>query len=107
MCKDIRPMTSDDRSMNDIEKYEFDRLGFLVIKDMIDPEEARSMLGAGQRIGDARAGEFIQPASQAFALGMGADVIIKTPKLGYHAAGEKATGKTLIVEDFWNASPGL
>jgi hypothetical protein len=31
----------------------------------------------------------------------------QNPELGYHAHGEKASGKTLIIEDFWNATPAF
>jgi hypothetical protein len=90
--------------MNDVEKYEFDRLGYLVIKDMLTKAQARTLFDAINELEEhALARLHVPPRKQA---AWGHDYHADDER-GYHAWGERAEGKTLIIEDFWNASPAF
>ena len=88
--------------MNTFEKYEFDRLGYLVIEDMLKPEEAKSMKAAVDEIEEHALANLSKPPRKDSPWGWGQ--YHQSHERGYHAAGEKAQGKSLIIEDFWNAS---
>lgn len=90
--------------MNEIEKYEFDRQGYLVIKQALTKAQVASMAVAIDELEDHALTHIQAPPRKTAAWGHSyhADDV-----LGYHATGEHADGKTLIVEDFWNASPAF
>lgn len=88
--------------MNDIEKYEFDRLGYLVIKDMLTPEEAQSMKAAVDELEAHALENLTKPPRKDSPWGWAQ--YHRSPDRGYHASGQKGEGKSLIIEDFWNAS---
>jgi hypothetical protein len=92
--------------MNDIEKYEFDRVGFLEIKDMLTTAEAKGMLAAVNELEEHALANLANPPHKLSPWGWGGRYH-QDLELGYHAAGERAMGKTLIIEDFWNASPAF
>jgi len=86
--------------MTDVEQYEFDRQGYIVIENMLTDREVDVLRRAVDSL-------------EAHAL----DNVDKPPRLvsawgpeyhaneekGYHVQGSNEEGKTLIVEDFWNA----
>jgi hypothetical protein len=91
--------------MNDIEKYEFDRLGYLVIIDMLTPGEAKSLKATVDELEEHALAHLSKPPRKDSPWGWG-QYHVNTER-GYHTSGEKARGKSLIIEDFWNASPAF
>jgi ectoine hydroxylase-related dioxygenase (phytanoyl-CoA dioxygenase family) len=91
--------------MNDIERYEFDRLGYLVIPQLISVDEAKSLAAAVDEV-EEHALKNLQAEPRKQSPWWDANYH-RSPERGYHAQGEKARGKTLIIEDFWNASPAF
>lgn len=89
--------------MNTIEAYEFDRQGFLIIKQMLTPEEVAGLAAAIDRL-EAYALEYVdRPPTKRSLWG-----------LDYHAAaegffvhGSNAYGETMMVEDFFNGDPAF
>jgi len=90
--------------MNDIEKYEFDRVGYIVIKDLLTPEQSATLLSAINAL-EAHALAHIHDSPRKLAA-WGQDYYVDIER-GYHAWGERASGKTLMIEDFWNADPAF
>ena len=90
--------------MNDGEKYEFDRQGYLVIKNALTKAQAGSLSDAINALEDHALAHIQSPPRKIAAWGHNYHA---DEELGYHATGEHAEGKTLIIEDFWNASPAF
>lgn len=90
--------------MNEAEIYEFDRTGYIVIPDMLTDAQVASLSDAVDRLEEHAATHVDKPPRKTSAWGAEyhADA-----ELGYHAQGERAEGKTLIIEDFWNADPAF
>lgn len=90
--------------MNDIEKYEFDRLGYLVIKEMLTPAEVATLAAAIDELEEHALARIQAPPRKQAAWGQDyhADA-----ELHYHAWGQRAEGKTLMIEDFWNTGPAF
>src|SRR5260221_1925407 len=92
--------------MNNIEKYELDRVGYLVIRQMLTPGEIKSMAGAVDELEQHALENLSKPPHKFSPWGWGGPYH-QDPERGYHASGQKASGKTLIIEDFWNATPAF
>jgi len=90
--------------MNDIEKYEFDRLGYAVIKNMLTKSEAAGLLDATNEL-EAHALAHINAAPRKQS--PWGQNYHRSQERGYHANGERTDGKTLMIEDFWNANPAF
>jgi hypothetical protein len=88
--------------MDNIEQYEFDRLGYLVIKGMLSPGEIRALSRTVDELEEHALRCVHLPPRKAFPWGNGAAHC--SEERGYHAHGAKGDGNTLIVEDFWNFS---
>ncbi len=86
--------------MNSIEKYEFDRQGFIVIREMLNTQQVGSLLTAVEML-ETEALETIDSPPQKRAL-WGATYHHNTEK-GYFASGGNRHGETLMIEDFFNA----
>ena len=85
--------------MNEIERYQFDRCGYLHIPSLISPEEASALLDASQALEEDAfriAGE-----SERWKSIWGPEYW-RSAEWGYFAGGKRAEGATLMVEDFWN-----
>ena len=88
--------------MTSHEIYEFDRTGYLVIKDMLTTNEVNQLATAVDEIEKhALANVNNQPRFDA----VWGTNYHRNFEREYHARGDKGEGSTLIVEDFWNASP--
>ena len=89
--------------MDPIERYEFDRLGYLVIRNLLTAEEVDVLARASVRLHEhARAHVDLPPRR----LGPGGLFDYhQNLELGYHAIGGCGDGETLMVEDFFNAEP--
>jgi hypothetical protein len=94
-----------------ISKYEFDRLGYLVIPELLSSAEVDSLARAVERLEQHALARVDQPPRKSATLyphdwHQDAD-------FGYHAItmpdsdGSTAHGQTLIVEDFFNADPAF
>ncbi|MCQ6557392.1 phytanoyl-CoA dioxygenase family protein [Paenibacillus mendelii] len=88
--------------MNEIEQYEFDRSGYLIIKNLITPEQVAAIAEVVDRL-EAHAAEHVHlpPRKQSC---WGSEHHYNE-ELSYHAYGEQAIGKTLVIEDFFNTDP--
>ncbi len=86
--------------MNDIEKYEFDRQGFLVIKGILAPEQVARLSSAIDELENHALERIDKPPHKASLWG---PVYHKNPEKGYHAWGTNKPGETLMIEDFFNA----
>jgi len=92
--------------MNEFEMYEFDRVGYLVIPQMLTAGEVKSLAGAVDELEEHALENLSKPPYKVSPWGWGGQYH-QDPERGYHAAGQKAPGKTLIIEDFWNATPAF
>lgn len=90
--------------MNEIEQYEFDRLGYIVIEEMLTNDQVASLAAAVDRLEEHALAHVNLPPRKVSAWGAEYHA---SDALGYHVQGERAEGKTLIVEDFWNADPAF
>ena len=90
--------------MTEEELYEFDRVGYIVIKDMLNPDQVASLSTAVDWIEDHAAANVDLPPRKKSPWGAEYHA---DPDFGYHVQGERAEGKTIIIEDFWNADPAF
>lgn len=90
--------------MNDIEKYEFDRQGYLVIPQMLTPAEVASLSAAIDALEVHALERLDQPPRKQSLWGPNYHA---NPELGYHAWGSNRDGETLMIEDFFNADPAF
>jgi len=91
--------------MNDIEKYEFDRSGYLIIKDLLTAEQCKLLRAAVDELEEHALSNLKRDPRKLDPWGFNQDY--HRNERGYHAWGEKAFGKTLMIEDFWNATPAF
>ena len=84
--------------MNKEEAYEFDRQGYIVIKDMLDAAQVQSLAAAIDALEEHALAHVALPPRKVSA--WGAEYHASAEK-GYHVQGSKAEGQTLIIEDFW------
>jgi hypothetical protein len=90
--------------MNDIEKYEFDRLGYLVIPNMLAASDVQSLAKAIDALEEHALAHVDQPPRKKSA--WGPEYHFNDEK-GYYVQGERKDGSTLIIEDFFNADPAF
>ena len=91
--------------MNEIEQYEFDRLGYLTIPGLLTGDQAKSLAAAVDALEDEAALRVAQPPRQACP--RGTHVYHHNAERGYYATGARETGATLMIEDFFNADPAF
>src|SRR5882724_402944 len=92
--------------MNNIEQYEFDRLGYLVIKDMLSRDQVRTLASTIDELEEHAARHAHLPPRKHMPMPFGGGNA-HCNELGYHVHGSQGKGSTLIVEDFWNFSPAF
>ncbi len=85
--------------MNEIEKYEFDRVGYLVIPGLLQPSEVQALSAASDALEDLAADLLERPADKVSAWG---PVYRHDAARGYYVQGAREPGKTMIIEDFFN-----
>ena len=90
--------------MNEIQRYEFDRQGFLVIEDMLTAAQAASLAVAVDALEEHAVARLDAPPRKRSPWGA---EYHRDPDLGYHVQGAREEGKTVIIEDFWNADPAF
>ncbi|HEY3329036.1 MAG TPA: phytanoyl-CoA dioxygenase family protein [Capsulimonadaceae bacterium] len=86
--------------MDSLEQYEFDRTGYLVLPGMLTASEVADLRVAVDRL-EEHALRHVDAAPRKVSP-WGAEYH-RDADLGYHAQGSSADGKTLIIEDFFNA----
>ncbi len=86
--------------MNKEEAYEFDRQGYIIIKDMLGAVQVKNLAAAIDKLEQHALAHVDLPPRKRSA--WGAEYHANMEK-GYHVQGAKAEGQTLIIEDFWNA----
>jgi hypothetical protein len=86
--------------MEQIERYEFDRQGFLVIKGMLLDEQVALLASAMDTL-ESHALEHLSLPPRKASL-WGPDYH-QNPEKRYHAWGSDRPGETLMIEDFFNA----
>ena len=90
--------------MNNIEQYEFDRLGYLVIPNFLTAAEVTSLAVAIDALEEHALAQAHRPPDKISAIGL---KYRHDPKRGYYASGAREQGNTLIIEDFFNADPAF
>ena len=86
--------------MNEIEKYEFDRMGYLVIKNLLKVEQVNNLLFSINLLERHAIQNLKKPPRNTSP--WGPEYHFNETK-GYHAQGENKDGGSIIIEDFWNA----
>ena len=90
--------------MTDIETYGFDRQGYIVLRDFLGREEVERLSVAIEDLEAHALAHVDLPPRKASARGREYHV---NGERGYHVQGAKAEGRTLVIEDFWNADPAF
>ncbi len=90
--------------MNDVEKYEFDRLGYLVIPNLLSPEQVASLVPVVDGVEEHAVEHVDEPPRKRSGWGMDTH---SNPERGYHVYGARGDSKTIVIEDFWNADPAF
>ncbi|HZT44178.1 MAG TPA: phytanoyl-CoA dioxygenase family protein [Chthonomonadaceae bacterium] len=88
--------------MDKYEAYEFDRQGFLIIRQMLTSAEVAALAAAIDRL-EAYALEHVDSPPQKRALW--GPIYHQHPEKGFFVHGSNAYGQTMMVEDFFNADP--
>ena len=86
--------------MNEIEKYEFDRLGYLVIPALLTASEVERLAEAIDALEDLATERLKRPVDKVSAWG---PEYRHDRERGYYVQGAREQGKTMIIEDFFNA----
>ncbi|MEE2993425.1 MAG: phytanoyl-CoA dioxygenase family protein [Gemmatimonadota bacterium] len=86
--------------MNDIERYEFDRQGYIIIEQMLNPPEVDSLAAAVDKLETHALAHVNQPPRKKSAWG---PEYHHNVDRGYYTQGSNEAGRTLMIEDFWNA----
>ncbi len=91
--------------MNEIEEYEFDRVGYLTIAGLLMDREAASLAAAVDALEEEAAARVAQ--SPRWPSPIGGIEYHHNVEGGYYVSGARETGNTLIIEDFFNADPAF
>ena len=90
--------------MNEIQRYEFDRQGFLVIEGLLSAGQVARLAEAVDSLEEHAVARIDAPPRKLSTRGT---EYHQDPDLGYHVEGSRAEGATVIIEDFWNADPAF
>jgi hypothetical protein len=90
--------------VTDIQRYEFDRLGYLVLPGLLGRDEARTLARVIDELEAHAMARVNHPPHKRSAWG---PVYHACAEKGYYASGECREGTTLIIEDFFNADPAF
>jgi ectoine hydroxylase-related dioxygenase (phytanoyl-CoA dioxygenase family) len=96
------------RVMNDVDAYEFDRQGFLVIPALLTAAQVASLAAAVGRLVEHAEGHKALPPRRRSTWGHDYHI---DEEVGYQVAEAVSTagneGRSLLIEDFWNADPAF
>ncbi|MDQ2731391.1 MAG: phytanoyl-CoA dioxygenase family protein [Armatimonadota bacterium] len=90
--------------MDDNQKYEFDRQGFLILKGLLTLTERTSLATALDELEDHALRHVNLPPRKQGAFDMNYH---RNEQRGYHVTGGHEVGHTMIIEDFFNADPAF
>lgn len=88
--------------MNEIEAYEFDRLGYIVIPDFLTVNQVEALSAAIDALEEDALAGVGRPPDKISAYGL---EYRHDAERGYFASGAREEGNTLIIEDFYNTDP--
>ena len=87
-----------------IQRYEFDRQGFVVIENLLTAPQAARLAAAVDALEEHAVARLDAPPRKRSPWGR---EYHRDRDLGYHVQGAREEGKTVIIEDFWNADPAF
>ena len=90
--------------MNAIEQYEFDRLGYLVIRDFLTGDEVATLRAAIDAAEEDALAQTDRPPDKVSAYGL---EYRHNPEKGYYVTGAKGEGNTLLIDEFFNMDPAF
>ena len=90
--------------MNTFETYEFDRLGYIVIPNLLTKDQVRELAAAIDALEEDAVAQLGRPPDKKSAWG---PVYRHNAEKGYYVSGARDEGKTVIIEDFFNADPAF
>ncbi len=90
--------------MNEIQRYEFDRQGFVVIENLLTKAQAARLAAAVDALEEHAVARLAAPPRKRSPWG---PEYHRDLDLGYHVQGAREEGSTVIIEDFWNADPAF
>ena len=85
--------------MNEIEQYEFDRLGYIVIPDLLTDAEVKSLSVAVDAAEEDALAQVDRPPDKVSAYGL---EYRHNPEKGYYVSGRREEASTLLIEEFFN-----
>ena len=88
--------------MDEIEKYEFDRLGYIIIKNLLDESYVKLLYETINSLEKHAIINLDKPPRKISAWGPEYHI---NHERGYHVQGKFAEGESIIIEDFWNTDP--
>lgn len=90
--------------MNDFEKYEFDRLGYLVLPRFLTAAELKSLSAAIDAAEEDALAQVDRPPDKISAFGL---QYCHNAEKGYFVSGRREEGNTLVIEEFFNIDPAF
>ena len=91
--------------MNEIERYEFDRVGYLTIPGLLTNDQVKRLAAAIDELEDEAASRAALPPRRISPTGR--SEYHHNTERGYFVSGARERGSTLIIEDFFNADPAF
>ena len=88
--------------MDEIEKYEFDRLGYIIIKNLLEESYVKLLYESINSLEKHAIINLDKPPRKISAWGPEYHM---NHERGYHVQGKFAEGESIIIEDFWNTDP--
>ena len=85
--------------MNEIEQYEFDRLGYIIIPDLLTDAEVKSLSVAVDAAEEDAVAQVDRPPDKVSAYGL---EYRHNPEKGYFVSGRREEASTLLIEEFFN-----
>lgn len=89
--------------MNEIELYEFDRVGYITIPDFLTQEQVENLAAAIDALEEEAAARAAAAPRRKSPTGL--LEYHHNAERGYYVSGAKEKGDTIIIEDFFNADP--
>ncbi|MCS5610435.1 MAG: phytanoyl-CoA dioxygenase family protein [Candidatus Poribacteria bacterium] len=90
--------------MDNIEQYEFDRQGFLVLKDFLTSPEVATLAPIINKLVSHGEEHYTQEPRKQSKWGSNYHFNAEN---GYHVSGGTKNGETIIIEDFFNSDPAF
>jgi len=90
--------------MNDIERYEFDRLGYLVIPNFLTAAEVTSLSTAVDAAEEDALAQVDRPPDKISAYGL---EYRHNAEKGYFVSGAGGEGNSLLIDEFFNMDPAF